>query len=186
MVLAGAPPAELAGPVRRALAHTLRGAGGLPGLSAASEVVSQVACRELDVRRGLEELLSIERTVQPGPTTALGVDAARGVLAELEFGGEAPADPRYAVAERACWAILGHHFFDLARLNFLGGRFENLSAAHEWEAACRTEIAPDVRTIAAAMARDPTAAKLRAPGRRLPRRSTAELLHQPVPVGSTP
>jgi 7-cyano-7-deazaguanine synthase in queuosine biosynthesis len=104
------------------------------------------------------------------------------VRAELSFGGAAPRDAQLALAERTCWGLLEQHFLDLAQINFVGVRFANLSEARQWDGACRTEFDRDVRRIAAAVARQPKAKKLRAPARRRPRQTTADLLHQPVPA----
>jgi hypothetical protein len=182
MVLAGASPEELASPARLALAHTVRRGGGLPALTEAAEIVTAVVSGNKDLRRGLADLESLERAVGRGPNASLGIEAARRVLAELSFGGTVPTNAQYILAERTCWALLEHHFLDLAQLNFLGRRFANLSEAREWDAACRAEFAQDVRRIAVAVAHQPTAEKLRAPARRRPRQTTADLLYQPVPV----
>lgn len=147
MVLAGASPEELASPARLALAHTLRHGHGLPGLAEAADIVSAIGAGQKDVRRGLEDLRSLERAVGRGSNAALGVEGARRVLAEVAFGGSVPIDAAYVVAERACWALLEHHFLDLAPLNFLGIHFTNLSEVREWESACRAEFAQDVRRI---------------------------------------
>jgi len=183
MVAALASAGELAGPARRALTHTLRRGGGLPGLVEAADIVTAVTSGQKSVRRALDDLQSLERAVGRSPNATLGVDASRRVLAELSFGGVAPGDAQLALAERTCWGLLEHHFLDLAALNFVGGRFANLSEARQWDAGCRAEFEHDVHRIAVAVARQPNAKKLRAPARRRPRQTTANLLHQPVPAG---
>src|SRR5712692_3647390 len=149
MVLAGASPEELAGPARRALAQTLRRGGGLPGLTEAADIVIAVASGQKNMRRALDDLQSLEQAVGRSPNATLGVDAARRVLAELSFGGAAPSDAQFALAERTCWGLLEHHFLDLAQLNFVGLRFANLSEARQWDGECRAEFDRDVRRIAA-------------------------------------
>jgi hypothetical protein len=181
MVVAGASPEELAGPARRALAQTLR-RGGLPGFVEAADIVTAVVSGQKGMRRALNDLQSLEQAVGRSTNAMLGIEAARRVLAELSFGGDAPANAQVALAERTCWGLVERNFLDLARLNFVGVRFQNLSEALKWDAACRAEFEPDVRRIATAVARQPSAKKLRAPARRLPRQATANLLHQPVPA----
>src|SRR5579864_827128 len=183
MVLAGAPPEELAGPARRALAHTLRRGGGLPGLVEAADILDAVASGQKGMRRALADLQSLEQAVGWSTNATLAIEAARGVLAEVSFGAGVPGDAQLALAERACSALVDHHLLGLAQLNFVGQYFRNFSEARQWEEGCRIEFEPDIRRIAAVVARQPSAQKLRAPARRTPQRSTADLLHQPVPAG---
>lgn len=174
-----ASPQELASAAIQSLAHSLRSGGGLPALDSLADVVSRFLSGQLPLADALHHLRSIEQATGGDRHTKVAARATARLLVELGQGGSSIAEPRLAVAERFCWAMVDHHLFGRVRPELVGSRFPDHASAFAWEEGCKEALRPGLKKVASALARDPMAARLHAPrtaaGRR---RSTADLLNE--------
>jgi hypothetical protein len=176
----GAPPAEIASHVNRALADTLRSNGGIGGHREYGAVVEACAQGVLNPSEARVEARAIYRSQEQTPF-ALVVKRAVDRRLALPFDGVASLQPAMVtVAEDVCYELVNEELFERVRPALVGQRFLDDAAFDRVTQECLAFIAHGVASISASLAVDPSATGLRvAPIRRRSRRaSTADLLKQ--------
>ena len=172
---------EMRGPILKALAKSLRDAGGLPGLNDLSMIVGRVCNGDLSARAAFTEMRTVEREYGGHLHTKVAAEAVCTLIVELSQDSTMFIEPATAVAERFLTRLVDHHLFGRARPFLVGQRFADYGDALQEENACRSALAPHVRKLAAGLVRDPTGKSLRAPSvQRSHHRPTAELLNEPI------
>jgi hypothetical protein len=189
-----ASEAELGDACSTALAHSLRQGGGCPGLQEIGNVLQDFArgwenlpmlspAGGSTLIEGFEALRQIERAQGGHRTTKVAVRAARTILVQLCR----QADPHISEAqlgqllsERTCIELVDHHFFGRARAYLVGERFSTPGEAKAWEQAVKKAMTIAIQKLANRLWQDPSAARLRAPKRTVARRSTQDLLNDPL------
>lgn len=179
----GAAPEEIGRAMLHSLCRSLRLYGGVPGLDEIADVVARVQDGRCGATEAFRRLRAIEQAADGHRHTRVAVRAANGLVVEIGQGLEVGHDPVRSVAERFCRALIDHQLFGRVRPALVGERFASHDEAIACERDCMDAVAPHVARVAADLARDPRATRLRAP--RIPgvtRRSTAELLDEPLAV----
>ena len=189
-----ASEAELGDACSMALAHSLRQAGGCPGLQDIGKVLQDFVRGREDlpllssvggstVAEGFEALRQIERAQGGHRTTKVAVRAARSVLVHLNRQNDphvSEAQLGQMISERTCIELVNHHFFGRARAYLVGERFSTSHEARAWEQAVKKTMSIGIQKLAARLWQDPSAARLRAPKRTVARRPTRDLLNDPL------
>jgi hypothetical protein len=189
-----ASEAELGNACSTALAHFLRQVGGCPGLQEIGNVLQDFARGREDLpllspvsgstlTEGFESLRQIERAQGGHRATKVAVCAARMILVQLNR----QADPHISEAqlgqllsEQTCIKLVDHHFFGRARASLVGERFSTFHQAKAWEQTVKKAMTIGIQKLATRLWQDPSAARLRAPKRTVVRRSTRDLLNDPL------
>ena len=84
------------------------------------------------------------------------------------------------VSEQTCIELVDHHFFGRARAYLVGERFSTFHEAKAWEQAVKKAMTIGIQKLANRLWQNPSAARLRAPKRTVARRSTRDLLNDPL------
>jgi hypothetical protein len=84
------------------------------------------------------------------------------------------------LSEQTLLGLVDHHFFGRARAYLFGKRFSTFHEARAWEQAVKKAMSSGIQKLAACLWQDPSAAHLRAPKRTVARRSTRDLLNDPL------
>jgi hypothetical protein len=189
-----ASEAELGDACSTALAHSLRQLGGCPGLQDIGKVLQDFVRGREDfpllslvggstLAEGFEALRQIERAQGGHRTTKVAVRAARSILVQLSRQNDlhvSEAQLSQMVSERTCIELVNHHFFGRARAYLVGERFSTPGEAKAWEQAVKKAMTIAIQKLANRLWQDPSAARLRAPKRTVARRSTQDLLNDPL------
>lgn len=189
-----ASEAELGDACSTALAHSLRQVGGCPGLQDIGKVLQDFVRGREDLpllspvggstlTEGFEALRQIERAQGGHRTTKVAVRAARSVLVQLSRQNDlhvSEAQLGRMVSERTCIELVDHHFFGRARAYLVGERFSTFHEAKAWEQAVKKAMTIGIQKLANRLWQNPSAARLRAPKRTVARRSTRDLLNDPL------
>lgn len=159
-----------------ALAAMLRHDGGFPGIE------RHMAAQSFqDNAKSLAEVSrAIEQDFEQKSAAKLTARAAQRNLAQIKAGRtDAGLLPLYLDALEFA---VQHHLFAKIRYRLVGRgqRFSNVQEAREFENDVRQLYGSQVRVLAHRLLADPTATKLRTPGSKMQRRSTAELLNAPL------
>ena len=172
-----ASDAEISDKLIGSLARTLRERGGIPGLRELSEVVANGVTVLLG--ESYAALDCIVRDHDGHRHTKVAADAAKFILVS-QRGATDPSDSgglTELFAIRTCEDIVAHKFFGNARQHLVAeGRLSNHAAAYGWQRRIERLNRPAIRRIASQLMEDPSAARLRAPRRSVPREPTSSLL----------
>jgi hypothetical protein len=185
----------------RALAQTLREAGGCPHLEDITTVVLDVhreltqapllfqdpAASHATLKSAYERLNSIEMKADRHNHTVFAADVARAYIVKTLHANLAsgPADAiADAIATGFCLRMVEHYYFDIQRTLIIGSRFHNYEEARAWENDVKERMAPKVAKIARDILRDSTGQTVKTPRWPKVSRSTAELLAVHVELGS--
>jgi len=178
----GATPGEIAAHANRALADTLRSTGGIAGQGAYGAIVEARARGELTPAEARDEARLVYRAQEQIPFALIVLRAVERRLASPFEGAAALQPGTIAVAEAVCSEVVNALLFEQVRPVLVGQCFPDHAAFDRVAEQCHALIARGVAHISASLARDPSAARLRAaPTRRRARRpSTAALLNQSI------
>jgi len=166
-----ASDAELSDASITALAHSLRQSGGCPGLQDIANVLhgfvqnrkvlpSLSAAGGSTLTKSFDALRQIERAQGGHRATKVAARIARSILVQVSSQNDTHvSEPQLSqmLSEQTCLGLVEHHFFGRARAYLCG-----------------------IRKLAARLRQDPSAAHLRAPKRTVARRSTRDLLNDPL------
>lgn len=173
---------EIASHANRALAETLRASGGVAGLAAYGAIVEARARGELTPAEARVRVRLVYRAQEQTPFALVVMRAVDRRLASPFEGAAALQPGTITVAEAVCSEVVNSQLFERVRPALVGQCFPDHAAFDRVAEQCHALIARGVAHISASLARDPSAAGLRAtPTRRRARRpSTAALLSQSI------
>ena len=174
-----------------ALAKSLRESKGCPGFNDFAEIVSNAeyerASQPLFAAGGVlnlsKYLASIRRTEQKYKeyrATKVAARAARSLLAKDEVGTNNTARVTQNLAEKVCLDLVNHHFFGRGRNYLVQRRFGSFAEERNWEHDVKEKMKPSLSKLAAKLAKNPISTNIRAPNRAGIRKSTQELLDEPL------
>jgi hypothetical protein len=189
-----ASEAELGDACSTALAHSLRQVGGCPGLQDMGHVLQDFVRGREDLlllspvggstlTEGFEALRQIERAQGGHRATKVAARVARSILVQVCRQNSlhvSEAQLGQMLSEQTCIELIDHHFFGRARAYLVGERFPTFREARAWEQAVKKTMNIGIQKLAARLWQDPSAARLRAPKRTVVRRSTRDLLNDPL------
>ena len=175
-----APPAEIADAIIKSLAKELRRGNGLPKMKELCTLLWAVAEGAGRMLTGFDQLREIENSMGSDLHARIACRAARGVLVELAQGTRGRVGLERYLAAEYCQHLIQNRFFGRVRPVLVGESFADAAAVQVWEEAVLLALAPSLDQLVDRLVANPTAHKLRAPKHRVPRRSTAELLDQPL------
>ena len=174
-----ASDAEISDKLVKSLAATLREHGGVPGWCDMSEVVANGL--RLPLGESYAALERVVRDYHGHRHTKVAADAAKFILVS-EAGATEASDSSGRIrllAIRTCEAIVAHRFFGNARQHLVTqGKLADHPAAYDWQRRIEQLNRPAIRRIASQLMEDPSAARLRAPRRSVPRESTSSLIEE--------
>jgi hypothetical protein len=86
------------------------------------------------------------------------------------------------LAREYCWELARHHLFGRLEPTLVGSsrRFRSIDELLRFEQKVRESADPSLEQLGRKLALSPASTKVRAPRRQRPRRSTAELLQEPI------
>ncbi len=168
------PPEAVADAVIKALAATLRDDGGMPAFEEVAAVALPVSSGSGSSRSFAEATRAIEMQFHQRRPVKLLAQAAQRHMAKVKRGRAIPG--RASLADEYCRSLLDHHLF--SKVN--GAGQEDGQGGRECEAEAKAAMEPQLRAVVRQLLADPTARKLRAPKSPHRRRSTAELLDEPL------
>jgi hypothetical protein len=189
-----ASEAEIADACIFALAHCLRQSGGCANLQDLVNVLQSFAQGRATppslsgagghaLTEAFEALRRIERQQGGHRVTKVAMRAAMSILVRSSRRGDAlysEAGQIRALVEQICMSLVDHHLFGRARAYLVGEWFASFHEARAWEQTVKKAMSLGVQKLAARLSKDPRAAHLRAPKRTVARRSTRELLDDPL------
>jgi hypothetical protein len=183
LVAGAAGPDEVARGMVESLTRSLRRGGGVRRLADFGRVASQVACAQITPLEAMSQLQAIEQLAGGDRHTRVVAQAVARLIVEPEHSAALVIDPEGVVCESFCWELLDHCLLGQARAKVVGKRFTDHAGMLSFERECREKISAALRKVAADLAADPTAARLKAPrGSVSVRRSTAEILKMALTV----
>jgi len=183
---------ELGAACVRALARTLRKAGGFPELNDVAKIVDD-AKKERDAQplfaagglisasESFRLLRELEMRSGGHRVTKVGARAARTLLSQPNGSGERcdSASSSETLAERTCFDLADHHFFGRSRGYLVHRRFGNFEKERDWEHLVKEKMEEyGLKKLARQLVNKPDAKGLRVPKNARIRKSTAEILNE--------
>jgi hypothetical protein len=189
-----ASEAELGDACSTALAQSLHQSGGCPGLHEMANVLRGFIRNQEDLPllsatgcstriKAFEALRQIEREQGGHRTTKVAARVARSILVQVSKQNAphvSEAQLGQMLSEETCFGLVDHHFFGRARAHLVGERFSTFHEARVWEQAVKKTMSIGIQKLAASLWQEPSAARLWAPKRSVARRSTRDLLNDPL------
>lgn len=176
----GHDPEEVASQVVKVLAQLMREEGGIPELVDCARLVHEHEAGLIDDRSLDAAVWRLEhRAIQDN-----GKLLARAILRPSVSGavGLLQGLPDERLAEQFLLGKMERELFTVQRgyLTHERERFSSLQEAIEFETKVRELARPGLRELARRLVRDPKAERLRAPRSRRKRKSTREILDEPL------
>lgn len=164
--------------VLKVLSETLRREGGIPWLPDLAMVVQERDAGLLDDR----SLSAVARELEQQMTTRIG-HLALSALLRPEVSGSAGVllgRPDQRLAEGLLCRMVESILFSQQRDYLIGKRFRSRADAIAFETQLLAMLRPHFSNLARRLVGNPSADRLRAPSFPVARKSTAELLDQPL------
>ena len=173
-----APIEEIADKLVKTLARDLRTESGVPrwgdllAIIQSSSPTSLLNCYDALDRIALAE--NGHRHVK------IAADVAKSILAQMPpHSSQATTDISSLFAERVCAAIIENRFFGKAEAPLLmEGKFSSYNEFRQWQRRIEQLMQSDLSRIAENLLLHPNAYGLRAPRRKVRKRTTSELLRE--------
>ena len=178
---------EVSDKLMKSLAKNLREWEGVPGFREMSEVVAGGLGSPLD-----EPFAALDRIVRDHHGhrhTKVAAEAAKFILVSQGAltGSGAASDVVEQFAVRTCEAIIEHKFFGNARQHLVTEeKLPDHGAAYDWQHRLERLNQPALEQIAGRLLKNPSAERLRAPTRMVPKESTSALLDQDLLPAAAP
>ena len=170
---------EVAESLLRSLAKAFRQVGGVPGLHDMVGIITGLdPTGLLQCYRLLDGIVQKNEGHQHSKVAA---DVARAFLVQMDAGlGPSSFETiRQQFGERVCNALLGNHFFAIARSSLQElGRLGSLDEAGQWQGRIELAMQPSLERLAARLMEKPDGDGLRAPRRQLAKSTTSSLLKE--------
>jgi hypothetical protein len=173
-----------------AVAKSLRETKGCPGFNEIAQIVTNInhdrrsqplfaAGGVINFSKPLASIRQVEEKYEQNRMTKIAARAARSLLAR-ELMTRNGAELRQNLAEKICQDLIDHHFFGRGRNYLTEHRFGNFAEERKWETSVKEKLKASLSKLAANLVKDPNSTDIRAPGRKGVRKSTQELLDQPL------
>jgi hypothetical protein len=173
-----------------AAAKSLRETKGCPGFKEIAQIVTDidhdrrtqplfVAGGAFNLSEPLASIRQVEERYQQNRMTKIAARAARSLLARETVTGS-DALLRQNLAEKICQDLIDHHFFGRGRNYLTEHRFGSFAEERKWEIRVKEKLKESLSKLAANMVSNPNSPIIRAPGRKGFRKTTQELLDQPL------
>ena len=178
---------EVAESLLRSLVKSFRIVGGVPSLHDMLGIITG-----LDPTGFLQCYQLIDGIVQESgghQHTKVAADVAKGFLVQMDAGlGPSSFESiRQQFGERVCSALLGNHFFAIARTSLRElGRLGSLDEASQWQGRIELAMQPSLERLAARLMERPDGNGLRAPKSQLAKSTTSSLLKEVLVPIHTP
>ena len=166
---------ETSDKLTKTLAKRLRDDGGVPGFD---EMLRTVGSGHVDLLHMFETLDEIVKNHDGHRHAKLAVEVAKSALVQQPHGFVGTEGSlAKSFAENVCVAILDHYLFARAESQFVEeGRFASRNEFRSHRERLLRRMMPDIEKVAEQLSRSPNGKGLRAPNRRVPARSTGDLL----------
>lgn len=173
-----------------AAAKSLRETKGCPGFNEIAQIITNsnherksqplfAAGGVINLSGPVEQVRQVEECHQQNRMTKIAARAARSLLARETLIGN-DADLKQSFAEKICNDLVDHHFFGRARNYLTEHRFGNFTEERKWETGVKEKLKGSLTKLASNLVKNPSSQNIRAPGRKGFRKSTQELLNQPL------
>lgn len=173
----------------KAAAKSLRETKGCPGFNEIAQIVTDVDHNRkseplfavgdaISLFEPLTSLRQIEERYQQNRMTKIAARAARSLLAGKSSGND--SEVRQNLAEKVCQELIDHHFFGRGRNYLTEHRFGSFAEERKWETGVKEQLKESLSRLATGLANNPNSPDIRAPGRKGVRKTTQELLDQPL------
>lgn len=182
---------ELGAACITALAKTLRESKGCPGFNEIAEIVSNVeqerksqplfaAGGVLSLSKPLASIRQVEQKYKENRMTKVAARAARAFLVKEKGTENGAGELKQNLAERICLDLADHHFFGRGRNYLVQHRFGTFAQERDWEHDVKDKMKPSLSKLADKLLKNPNSTTIRAPNRGGIRKSTQELLDEPL------
>ena len=173
----------------KALARSLRETKGCPGFNEIARIVTDVnqdkrlqplfaAGGVINLIDPLVSLRQIEEKFQQNRITNIAARSARALFTEVP--AKSNAEAKRNLAEKLCLDLIDHHFFGRGRNYFTDCRFGNFAEERKWETSVKEKLRESLSKLAANLIKNPNSRGIRAPSQKGIRKTTKELLDQPL------
>jgi hypothetical protein len=179
----GHSPGVVAESLVKSLAATLREEGGMPGFQQIAVARLEALAAPNGAAHLAEEARVVEQDLCQQQSVKLLVRAAKRDLVLVLAGRALPTDE--GLVKEYLKEQLEHEFFSRAlspRLVGPGKTFSCVDEQRDFLALVWSRVEPQVQKLTVRLLADTSATRLRAPASLRPRRSTAELVEEPVLV----
>jgi hypothetical protein len=174
-----------------AVAKSLRESKGCPGFNEIAHIVTDVENERssqplfavggvINLSNPLASIRQVEEKYKQNRMTKVAARAARSLLASEKLIENGTDWPKHKLAEKICLGLADHHFFGRGRNYLVEQRFGTFAEERAWENGVKEKMKASLSKLAVKLVNNPNAANIRAPGRIGIRRSTQELLNEPL------
>jgi hypothetical protein len=180
MLVGNAAPTEVAQAALRSCVKSIRDHGGIPAYPDFEDVLRCRSSLELDSESALTRIDAIAD--QGGHTrhAKLAAEAARRLVIDRGHNRRVIGSLRVAFCEEFLRTLADNALFERVGPD-LGKHYKGPQDARLRRAECKEALAPALRELASKLAAEPEGEGVRVPrGRLSPRRTTAEILAQPI------
>ena len=167
---------EIVDKLVESLAKNLRGAGGVPGFSEMTQLITD--CGQETLLGSYEALDEIVRDHDGHRYTKIAADVAKSLMVQSISGTAGlDGDVSRRFAENVCNAIVNNSFFAKAGTPLISeGGFSSFQEFREWQGKVERIMEPSIAKFAGKLVQRPDAKSLRAPNRIAKKKTTGELL----------